>query len=137
MIYDHDNLREAFSLMASRSPADAEPNSYLEERLMAEATSRRQRSGRRMTLTITVCVLVGIAGTTVVAAGGVGTILSWFATAEVIQPDGTRTQLEVTPEGEIWMDETHSYQISPDRVDELEGRKVILRRAQKDSQPDE
>ena len=137
MTDDHDNLREAFSLIVSGSPTDPEPNSYLEERLMAEATSRRQRSRRRITLTIAVCVLAGIASTTVVAAGGVDTILSWFATAEVIQPDGTRTQLEVTAEGEIWLDETHSYQISPDRVDELEGRKVILQRAQNDSQADE
>lgn len=125
---DHqDPLREAFSLLASASTADARPSPELEERLMSEATIRSHRSGRRATLTIALCLVAAVGVTTVVAAGGVEAIRNWFATAEVIHPDGTKTEHEVTPDGEVWLGEDYGVMVSsPDQIDDLKGRKITI-----------
>lgn len=128
----HDSLREAFSLLASAAAADAEPNPCLEERLMSELTNRNRKSGRRTALIAAVCLLAAIGGTVAVAAGGVEAIRNWFATAEVIHSDGTKTELEVTPQGTVWLDETHGVQAPPDSLERLKGRKVTIRLAPPD-----
>lgn len=94
---------------------------------MAEATNHTPKSGRRAKLAIAAGLLAAVGGTTVVAAGGVEAIRNWFATAEVIYPDGTRTELEVTPDGVVELGENHGLMISsPDQLDDLEGRKITV-----------
>lgn len=121
-----DPLREAFSLLASESSADARPNPDLEERLMSQAMNRTHRAGRRTTLAIASCLVAAVGGTTVVAAGGVEAIRNWFATAEVIYPDGTKTELEVTPDGMVRLGENYGVMAPPDQLEDLKGKKVVI-----------
>ena len=127
----NDPVRDAFSLLVSATAADADPNPDLEERLMSHSM-RSRRSGRRTTLTLAACLLAAVGGTAAVAAGGVEAIRNWFATAEVIHSDGTKTELEVTPQGEVWLGEDYGVQAPPDQLENLKGRKVTIHLAPPD-----
>ena len=100
---------------------------------MNEATNRGYKFGRRAMLTIGLCSLAAAGATSVVAAGGVEAIRSWFATAEVIQPDGTKTELEVTADGVIEFGDGTGVMISsPDQLEGLQGQTIKIFRAPSD-----
>lgn len=135
MADEQDYLQKAFNTLASDVSSDVNINSALEDRLMTEARTYKQGARSRPAMVAAGCILVAIAGTSVVAAGGIETIRGWFATAEIIEPDGTRSEREILPSGEFWVDDTHSYRISPESLDSLNGRKVILHTAPNDEEP--
>ena len=130
---DHDSLRDTFSVLASNVTADKTPDPHLEQRLMTEAQSRRKSPGRRTAFALAALMVVGIAGATVVVAGGVDAVMTWIITVEMIDPDGTRTEIEITTEG-VFPGEQRLIEFSQETIDQMQvkGATLTLRQAQVD-----
>ena len=131
-----EDLRSAFSLLTSQIDVSANPDPCLEERLMnavsQDRTARRSRVARVAAATLCFAALIG---GTVVAAGGVDAVKEWFATAKVVQPDGTTEYREISESGLVMLDETHGIQFLPEDPEFLRGKEIPIHLAPTDGEP--
>lgn len=129
MTFEQDDPGSVLYALADDVPSRISLDSELETRLMTQAITQRQKAKRKPLIVAVICALAAVGGTTVLAAGGIDAIREWFATAEMVYPDGSRRQLEVSSEGEIVLDETHSMRIIPEEGESMEkfrGKKVTF-----------
>lgn len=129
MTFEQDDPGSVLYALADDVPSRISLDSELEKRLMAQAITQRQKAKRKPLIVAVICAFAAVGGTTVLAAGGMDTIREWFATAEMVYPDGSRSELEITPEGRIFLDETRSYKIVPEEGETMEkfrGKKVTF-----------
>ena len=120
-----DSLQRSFSLLASQVDANVAPDPCLEKILMKASEKRKPRWNRTTTFVIaTVCAL--LVGGTVVTAGGVDAVLEWFATAKIVNPDGTADYREISEDGMIMLNENQAIKLVPDDIESLRGKEIPI-----------
>lgn len=128
-MHKHDDLHEFFLPLASDVDAAGEPNPILEKKLMNAMAKHKQGRARLVGRLLAAFWGSLLIGGTVVASGGAQAVMEWFATAKVVNPDGTSRYVEMNEDGFIWLNDTQAIQLGPpegENMEALRGREIVI-----------